>query len=1199
MLAMFLRHAVRAAALLVLAANMAYAASASATTAPVAGASIAGPLPTPQFRRYGVADGLPSGPVYSVAQDRNGFMWFGSSAGLVRFDGVSFKTFRHSDADPGSLPANTTYALFVDCENRIWAGGISTGLISYDQRSGRFRHWEHDDAKPDSLSGNEVWSIAETSDGTLWVATDHGLDRLRADGNGFDHLALDAAGEHATAFGETRALLADADGRLWIGARRGLFLRHGDGTISRVPIDRSFEGDVGMAWHIEGGHGEVRVSMTGGLLIIGSDGVARPVANKALAARRIPSSTRDAQGRLWIGTMDGLLLNTGEGKLQAIASQPLLPGGLPGSKIWQTALDHEGGLWITFEQSSVAYLPPDWNGFARFTHVPDDPTSLSNIAASAILLARDGQLWVGGENGWVDKLDATTGKVQHVVRGVRGQIVWLAEDLRGRLWIASPGELHLFDHGKLSPIDIHKAGIMRPVMLCAATDGRIYVAAWGGGVFAIDADSRAISKIPMEDPTEDSVAVDQIGCYADGPWYASADGLRRWDPASRQMVLVDGVPRHEILTFARDAGGFWLVTRHSLDHYRYADGKARRDDSVDISAQPFASVLTDLRIDRSGNLWMFANPGLWRMGKDSRQLRSFGPAQGLSNVEFNSGAVAVAANGMMFAANSGGVVAFQPALFPAAVPAGSPPQVTLASLNVQRDGAIHALPRDGSVVPLHWRDRDLRVEVRVASYVNPEANRYRFKLTGFDTNWVDVDHRGERDFAGLPAGDYKLEVMAAGPGGVWGHLATPLRIHVQAPPWARWWAWAIYAAVLALVGGLALRGWRNRMAQRYRLQLIEQQRELAEQASAAKTQFLATLSHEIRTPMTGVMGMAELLLSTPLNAQQHDYAQAMQRSGGMLLKLLNDALDLARIEAGRLELELAPFDPRQLVTDVAQLEQGLAQAKGLRFVLQVDDDLPERVVGDAVRVKQILLNLANNALKFTQRGSVTVRAQRSADGLLFSISDTGPGIPEASQARLFERFEQEAGPQRRAGSGLGLAICRELADMMGGSIELESRVAHGSIFRVRLPLPEPPPLAPSTVASHRSGQARRILMVEDDAIVAAVLRGLLEQQGHDVCHVANGLAALAELPHAQFDVVLLDLDLPGVDGFQIARLIRQREPAGQRVPIVAVTARSGSGDEALARAAGMDGFLRKPVSGEQLADALANFAKVDVEIEPG
>jgi CheY-like chemotaxis protein len=171
-----------------------------------------------------------------------------------------------------------------------------------------------------------------------------------------------------------------------------------------------------------------------------------------------------------------------------------------------------------------------------------------------------------------------------------------------------------------------------------------------------------------------------------------------------------------------------------------------------------------------------------------------------------------------------------------------------------------------------------------------------------------------------------------------------------------------------------------------------------------------------------------------------------------------------------------------------------------------------------------------------------------------------------------------------------LAICRELVDVMGGSIELESRLAHGSTFHVRLPLPEPPQAPPSPATDAAEARVYRLLLVEDDTIVAAVIRGLLEQQGHAVCHVANGLAAMAELARGGFDAVLLDLDLPGVDGFQIARLIRQGEHAGQRIPIVAVTARSGSEDEARARAAGMDGFLRKPLSGEQLAGALALIA---------
>jgi signal transduction histidine kinase/CheY-like chemotaxis protein/streptogramin lyase len=1156
---------------------------------PVApGTQTVGPLPTPQFRRYETTDGLPSGAIYAVAQDRNGLMWFGSAGGLMRYDGVSFKVFRHEADDRSSLPANQTYSLFVDRDNRIWAGGVSTGLAVYDQTDGRFRHWEHDDSHPASLANNEVWSIAQTSDGRLWVATQDGLERMRADGTGFEHIPLDVDGKHAVSFGPTRALLAQADGSLWIGAQSGLYLRQADGTIRRVPVDPSFHGEIGKIWHIDGSHGEVRVGLQGGLLVIGADGVARPLASKQLSSMRILSSARDAQGRLWMGSLDGVWLDDGSGHLQHIVGQPLLPGGLPSDRLWQVLRDREGGLWFTFDQSSIAYLPPDWNGFTRFTHIPDDPHSLSNIAALSVRRSRDNQLWVSGFNGWVDKLDPASGQVTHIVQGMRGNLASLAEDARGRLWITGPGEIYRYDHGKLITLASGQSHISRPTSLSAGDNGRIYVSSWGEGVFAIDPDSLAATSVMPANAPDNIGFPDQLSFEAGHLWYASAGGLLRGDGPQQQLAFVPGVPRREILAFAFDAAGFWTATDRLLEHYRYADGRALRDDSIDIGHMSFAADLMAMHVDHQGQLWLFANPGLWRLDPKTHQFTSFGPSQGLSSTEFTNGSIEMALDGTLFAASSGGVMAFQPERLAKREQRGIPPLLTLTHITVRRDGRIESLALDRPV-QLRWRDRDLHIEARVASFVDPEANRYRFRLRGFDTTWVDTGNHGEREFAGLGAGDYAIEVMGADADGQWSTLGQPLRVHVQSPPWMRWWAWVIYVLLLAALVSLTLYSWRRRLAQRHHMQLVDQQRQMAEAASAAKTQFLATLSHEIRTPMTGVMGMAELLLSTPLSPLQHDYTQAMQRSGGMLLKLLNDALDLARIEAGKLELEPAPFDPRQLLEDVTQLEQGLAHTKGIRFVLQMADDLPRQLIGDALRIKQVLLNLANNALKFTEHGSVTLRAQRTADGLQFSVSDTGPGIPEASQARLFQRFEQEDGPQRRAGSGLGLAICRELVDMMGGSIELESRLAHGSTFRVRLPLAEPAAPAPLPSVEAVEGQLYRLLLVEDDTIVAAVIRGLLEREGHRVVHVINGLAALAELAHADFDAVLLDLDLPGVDGFQIARLIRQRERAGEHLPIVAVTARSGGEDETRARAAGMDGFLRKPLSGEQLAGALVQI----------
>ncbi|UJJ50402.1 hybrid sensor histidine kinase/response regulator [Rhodanobacter denitrificans] len=1167
------------AVLLVLALGL--AAPASGVPAPAAVATQADPLPTPQFRRYDTSDGLPSTSVYAVAQDRAGAIWFGTKGGLARFDGVGFTVFRHAENDPGSLYNNGIATLMVDRQGRLWAAGLNAGLNRYDEARGTFRHWGHDPADSASLASDRVWAVAQTADGSLWVGSAGGLDRMRPDEGGFEHVVDPPLGATPAAVGTVAALYVDRHERMWIGSSHGVFVREADGTIRRVPSAeprRTID-----AWRIDGSGDEVRIAATDGLWIVGADGVARRFGAGVIPDTNVMSSVRDDAGRLWVGTQRGLFLQARPGgPVTAVADQPVLYGNLPGTWVWQLMVDREGGLWAVLYDGGVAYLGPGWNRFSRFTHMPDDPSSLRDAIATTMARGKDGRhVWVGQRGGRVDRLDPVAGTVEHVISGLRGDVVGMTEDASNRLWVVVQGALYRDTDGRLDRVDPTGAKLQRPLEVEPGPDGQMYARTFGQGLFRIDPETLAVQPVPM-DGSSDKVRWGSQMTLHDGVfWYASDGGMMWLDTAQGRFVMVPGGPTGQSVdAFDFTADGLWMANADGLVHYRRGDGGIVVDRRID-AAHGWPSVnVTDLRVDAAGRVWVFGHDGLWRFAPDTGAFRSFGLQDGLTNGEFFRG-YARMPSGYIYAATLGGVVAFNPDRSNRQT---SVPQMALTQARVRHRGVTQVLPIGTQPLHMDWHDSQLAIEARVFSYVAPAANRYRFRLHGFDSDWVDTGSRGERDFSGLGAGDYTLDVMAAGANGQWVRLATPLRIHVEAPPWRRWWAWAIYVLLAAALVGLVLRSWRRRLAQRHHVQLVEQQRQLAEAASAAKTQFLATLSHEIRTPMTGVMGMAELLLSTSLNRQQQGYTQAMQRSGGMLLKLLNDALDLARIEAGRLELEPVPFDPRQLLEDVAQLEQGLAHAKGIRFVLALADELPAQLLGDAVRIKQILLNLANNALKFTEHGSVTLSAQRQPEGLQFSVSDTGPGIPEASQARLFQRFEQAESPQRRAGSGLGLAICRELVEMMGGSIELESRLGHGSTFRVRLPLVEPAAPAP---VERPSGRRYRLLLVEDDTIVAAVIRGLLEREGHAVVHVVNGLAALAELAHAQFDAVLLDLDLPGVDGFQIARLIRQREPAGRHLPIVAVTARQGSEDEAKARAAGMDGFLRKPLSGEQLAAALA------------
>jgi CheY-like chemotaxis protein len=338
--------------------------------------------------------------------------------------------------------------------------------------------------------------------------------------------------------------------------------------------------------------------------------------------------------------------------------------------------------------------------------------------------------------------------------------------------------------------------------------------------------------------------------------------------------------------------------------------------------------------------------------------------------------------------------------------------------------------------------------------------------------------------------------------------------------------------------------------------------------------------------------MTELLLGTPLGARQRAYAESIRGAGQHLLRLVDDALDLARIEAGKLDLVDADFDLHALMSEVRALFAPIAAGKGVDFSCAVAAAVPRVVRGDGHRLRQILLNLCSNAIKFTAEGEVALRAHAFAGGVRLEVHDTGPGMDAQAQARLFQRFEQADGARttaRYGGSGLGLAICRELASAMGGSIGVDSRPGVGSTFRVDLPLlpTQAPPCAahaPAVETDACPQRAYSILLVEDDALVAQVVQGQLQARGHAVTHAAHALDALAAAQAQAFDLALLDLDLPGVDGIELARLLRS---LGHPLPLLALTARTDPQAEPMALAAGMEGFLRKPIDGERLARAVA------------
>ncbi len=1148
--------------------------------------ALAQPVP-PTPRQLTVFDGLPSNTVNRMAEDRLGYLWIATNDGLARFDGRSYRIWRAEDG----LRDNRIWTVLADARNQLWIGTENAGLVrlSADRRQMHF----YDRASQPLLTSNTVWSIASTPDGAIWFGTyEGGLYRLDAQDR-LQRFLPEPGNPRSLPSNSVPFLATLPDGTLWVGTKRGLARWTGtdfERMPDALPADAVINGMTADA------DGSLWINTLGSVIVRRADGRFEP------APWPVPDNDQvlgmmlhDEQGGYWLDTRSGLGRGV-DGHYQQVPLYSALARGRVRPNWTGAFQDREGGIWLASTNAGLWHLLPRWWQFSVLARLEDEPSSLRNAFVLGTAASRDGGVWTVGGHGALDKLDPLTGKVQQHLTWVNGNhwLMSVAEDARGRVWIGSMDALQRYDPasrqllrwGRDAGKDAVMEGNVQDIAVCADQVWTMSPA----GVQARDLDGHLLHDVPLgQGGLQAGQLATSLECGPRGrPWLTSSAGVQEWDALGARFVQVDGGPSgavHAMVLAADDQ--VWLSQDGRLVQHRWNGNALQRHRAIGAVQGYPALAANGLAVDAGGIVWASSPRGMLRVDPRTPSVRLYGVHDGLPSQEFRENTLVSATGGHLLAGTPAGLVVFDP--LKVGPPTRQAPLV-IERVEVSRGDKVVDLTH-AAAVTIEDGDRDLHIVARLLSFSDAASNVYRFRLAGYDPDWVDGGAGGERVFSALPPGRYALEVQARSADHVWSRIQT-LEFQVLPP----WWRSVTGVLVLAAASLLLLSGfawlYRRRLHRRHDYQMAVHKQEVAEQASAAKTRFLANLGHEVRTPMTGVLGMTELLLSSPLDNRQRSQAESIRSAGEHLLLLVNDALDLARIESGRLELRAQSIDLHALLAEVQALTAPLARQKAVQFTLYNELAPGLAAEGDPLRVRQILLNLLGNAVKFTQRGSITLlaRAGNEACGLCFEVTDTGPGISHELQKRLFRRFEQADGARTAAqygGSGLGLAISRELALAMGGDIIVESQLGRGTRFRVELPLPlHPLEAADAPAADGRGTQALplRILLVEDDPTVAEVVGGLLRARGHEVVHAEHALAALREMAGERFDIGLLDLDLPGLSGFDLALHLRNQ---GHALPLLAVTARTDGDLAERVAAADMQGFLRKPVTGDLLAEAIA------------